>query len=622
MEFWYQLARRPVVSNDETMHALLLYLDNTDPAANYADRVKVLHSRGMLPGGFDRPGDEVVERGTLAVALMKMAGVKGGVTMQLLGPSPRYAVRALQARNLLPPSSPNQTFSGPELVAVLGRIEDWQRGDPARAPADLLPGEIERGGNVPTEQAPAEAAPVAGDAGDAGDAGEGGDARHPLLLNVLNTSAEMWWADPADAAATAPAPPAPTADRPAKLKVVITGVEGDQAEVRKGPAEKWLKPRVGMSIGEAGEFRTGPKSAIRFVVPPDQVYTLDRQGTCTVLQAVYDGKRVKTDVGMQQGRVRLDVAKVARTLPKPDQPGDEPYQIGEAGIEHGIMIHSPNAALAVRGTIVSLYDEAGFAPEAVSLTGRAVYRNTRRQLVAFGGGAKASVRADQTGAAESALTAATEQPNPEVARVDFNARLTTLALDRGARLRGDVISGNRFIGDTEVLSSLSGALHFLLRWDGGPQQKLNDLNLVVLSPLHTAANPDFVGNPPFALSLTPDDPKVIAERAALYPRTSRSGGQISKNHIGPLGIETASWPSNYPVGTYKVVVYNLLDAVPAPTETVNPVPFKVTAFLNNRLLATVSGSVGELQTSAPSPSPSPPVWSVPPARQSPPGRRV
>ena len=59
--------------------------------------------------------------------------------------------------------------------------------------------------------------------------------------------------------------------------------------------------------------------------------------------------------------------------------------IEEAGVEYDSTIRSPNAALAVRGTLVSLYDQPPFAPEAVSLTGRAVFRNTRRQLVAFGG---------------------------------------------------------------------------------------------------------------------------------------------------------------------------------------------------------------------------------------------
>ena len=89
-EFWYQLARRPAVSNDEAFHALLLYFAGPASApADYAGRVAALQSRGMLPAGFDRPADEMVERGTVAVAVAEGAAVKGGVTARLLGPTPR-----------------------------------------------------------------------------------------------------------------------------------------------------------------------------------------------------------------------------------------------------------------------------------------------------------------------------------------------------------------------------------------------------------------------------------------------------------------------------------------------------------------------------------------------------
>src|SRR5436305_9850217 len=47
MEFWADLGRRPVVSNADALHALLLYLDGTDPAADYAGRVAALKARGL-----------------------------------------------------------------------------------------------------------------------------------------------------------------------------------------------------------------------------------------------------------------------------------------------------------------------------------------------------------------------------------------------------------------------------------------------------------------------------------------------------------------------------------------------------------------------------------------------
>ena len=142
MDFWHQLTESPLTSNDDAFHGLLLYMDGADDATSYDERVDNLRSRKMLPKGFAEPGDVAVSRGTLAVAIMRMTGVKGGLTTRLFGPSPRYAVRELMFAGLYPPSSPNQTFSGSEFVGIVGRIEDYQRGNPADVPAAVLPGEM------------------------------------------------------------------------------------------------------------------------------------------------------------------------------------------------------------------------------------------------------------------------------------------------------------------------------------------------------------------------------------------------------------------------------------------------------------------------------------------------
>ena len=84
-----------------------------DPADDYDARVgNLLKSRSMLPKGFDQPGEQAVTAATLAVAIVRLMDIKGGVTMRLFGPSPRYATRELMFVGIYPPSSPNQTFSG------------------------------------------------------------------------------------------------------------------------------------------------------------------------------------------------------------------------------------------------------------------------------------------------------------------------------------------------------------------------------------------------------------------------------------------------------------------------------------------------------------------------------
>jgi hypothetical protein len=148
LAFWHTLAEQPVTSNDDAFHGLLLYLDGSDAAADYAGRVAALKDRRMLRRSFDEPADRAVSRGTLAVAIARALNLKGGLTMRALSPlgggvpPARYAVRELMFAGVYPPSAPHQTFSGEEFLGIIGRVEDHQRRvDATDVPAAVLPGE-------------------------------------------------------------------------------------------------------------------------------------------------------------------------------------------------------------------------------------------------------------------------------------------------------------------------------------------------------------------------------------------------------------------------------------------------------------------------------------------------
>lgn len=130
IDFWHELNARPVTSYDEAFHGLLLLIDGEDDSAGYEARVEKLRSRGLLPGSFDRPGDEAAQRGAVAVVLAKALQIKGGLFMHVTGGHERYAVRELAYINVYPASSPRQTFTGAEFVAVIGRAEDYMRSHP------------------------------------------------------------------------------------------------------------------------------------------------------------------------------------------------------------------------------------------------------------------------------------------------------------------------------------------------------------------------------------------------------------------------------------------------------------------------------------------------------------
>ena len=127
MEFWHTLAERHVTSNDEAFHGILLFLDTKDDSRNYGERVASLQGRKLLPGGFRGGAGDALDRGTLAVIIVKALKVRGGWVMRVFGPTERYSVRELQDMNLYTPSSPNQTFSGSEFLGIIGKLEDYQQ---------------------------------------------------------------------------------------------------------------------------------------------------------------------------------------------------------------------------------------------------------------------------------------------------------------------------------------------------------------------------------------------------------------------------------------------------------------------------------------------------------------
>ena len=578
-EFWYQLAGRPIASNDETFHALLLYLDGRDTAGTFADRVRALAARQLLPGGFAGSADEAVDRGTLAVALTGMLQIRGGATMRLFGPSPRYALRAAVDAGLFPPSSPNQTMSGGQLVGVMQRAEEYERGNPADGPAHLLPAQVH---SLP--------------------AGTGGATTRPTLAGTAVLPGPL-----SPACTTLPVylddllgtpPTTGPAAGPVHLKAIVLVTQGDLVEIRDGSTAAWRQARPGMVMREGAEIRTGPKSAIRFVIPADEAFCLDSDGAVTLERSVIDHAKAQTRLALAHGRLREDLSHHG-----PAGQTEAAVPIEEGGVEHDTVIQSPDSALALRGTKVSLFYQPSFAPVAVSLTGRAVFTNTAGMQVAFGAANRRHVVivGDQTSAAQQSAARQASLTTGDTPRLEFETRELAIVSQRGGFARGDVIVGDLHLSDFGTTAAgapaLPGGLDFVLQWTGGPQQKLNDLNLAVFSPLNTAASPDFVANPPFTVSLTPNSPTSVALRDGQYPRSSRSGGQISANSVGPDGLELAFWPKAHPTGNYDVRVYDLADAVQPPATTVDPVAYTVSVYRTGSLVGTYNGTIGLFQTS-------------------------
>ncbi len=144
-DFWDALADQSVVSNDDALHSFILIEDGTDPSPDFQARMALAAQKGWLIGTpTSLEANESATVGLLSVAACEILGIEGGLTMRLMGPSPRYCTRELSSMGMLPGLTPNEALTGLEFIAFVGNIE--QRMELQEAWADL--DEVEAGRNV------------------------------------------------------------------------------------------------------------------------------------------------------------------------------------------------------------------------------------------------------------------------------------------------------------------------------------------------------------------------------------------------------------------------------------------------------------------------------------------
>lgn len=341
--------------------------------------------------------------------------------------------------------------------------------------------------------------------------------------------------------ATVPSQPATTAPGGTELTGLVSDVKGI-AQIRDNENAPWRPCKKGTVVREQAEIRTGAHTAVTFDLPLGQKVTVSRLTILKVLRSTAQQTLCITDLGMPYGRTQ--------------------YEIETAGVEYRSTIRSPNSTLAVRGTIVSLYDQRPYAPQAISFTGRAVYSAGRR-TVSFGGknAGRTEVRAQQD-AASVALNNAVQDPVTVFARTSQEVPLVTNLLSSGAVFnipggnRIPTVSGGVPPTDQQLLALLPGTLDFVLRWSGNA-----DLNLAVGNQIGAG--------------------EVLLPETGL--NTTPSGGRIPFNHLGGPsgGIEIAFWKQSFPSSVY----FTAAEHVSGPST-----PFTLNVFEHGQTLPIFNGA--------------------------------
>jgi hypothetical protein len=303
----------------------------------------------------------------------------------------------------------------------------------------------------------------------------------------------------------------------------ITAVKGT-VQVRNGDSDAWKAATVGMAVDQGTEIRTGLRSVVQFVVGSDQTITLDRLGTMTVLQAFQSRGKAKTDLGLKYGRAQ--------------------YDIQHTDLEHESTIRSPGSTLAIRGTNVVYEDQAPWVPSAVCSTGRAEFRNYRRQFLAFGGKRPAQVAADKNSPAETAYSNTKADPKGAYAGRTGSEDALTLTLQpiggvdaRGLQAIQDLAKLSGFQNTFGGVVPVEGPLRFNVTWFSTTAGAPSDLNL-------TLTLTDLLGNTSVASAASP----TIGSGSSTGTHSGDDRGGTGS------GAEEVAFPQFFPSGTYTMKV--------------------------------------------------------------------
>src|SRR3954452_17738184 len=252
------------------------------------------------------------------------------------------------------------------------------------------------------------------------------------------------------------------------LPVMVVEVVG-KVSVSTDDGKTWKPAMADMKVSQGAQFRTGIRSSVTCVIPPDQTFKLESLSIIRVSEAMKRGSKASTELLMKYGAAS--------------------YGIEHAGIEHASTIRTPSSTLAVRGTVVRVVDQAPFPPTAESFTGRALYQAAQRQT-RLGGTGYAIVNSVQGSAAQTALTNSVVDPGTAAARTTSEARYVADQVSRGAVLSFDqqagipvIRGGTGPVSDEQLAGSLPGRLSFALRWSGNA-----NLNFLVDDQPITQAN--------------------------------------------------------------------------------------------------------------------------------------
>ena len=304
------------------------------------------------------------------------------------------------------------------------------------------------------------------------------------------------------------------------MQVIVTATRGKLAQIRKAQDQPWQPVRVGMALEPGAEFRTGPGAAVQFRIGDDQLVTLDRLGTVKVLEAVRDGQKARTNVGMKYGRTR--------------------YDIQTSGVDHESKLTSPTTTLAIRGTGATVRDEPGYVTEVFGGDGDLRMLNQFNEMMRIGTrNRNAGATIADRSTARRARVESVSDPGKRAARTKTE---TTVVEDIPGQGGDDLreflaLRQSRREESSIGVAPTIASLVLLMGFFGGDAGFTN-VDMIITDPNgHVLGGKD--GNVEIPIPGQPNFPAEI------------DGVDMVADAMGE-GMETAVWPTDVPEGRFDI----------------------------------------------------------------------
>ncbi len=118
------MSSRPSVTEAEALEGMLLVLGDQGRKRTFADAVEHLVGQGVVDPKWHHSAEREITKGRVAYMVYQVSKIRGGLTLTLFGPSPRYCLKELQYRGLMSEGLTYTTVTGMEYVAILTRADE------------------------------------------------------------------------------------------------------------------------------------------------------------------------------------------------------------------------------------------------------------------------------------------------------------------------------------------------------------------------------------------------------------------------------------------------------------------------------------------------------------------